>query len=169
MKTLKIIKDADIGSVLSEPGKYWERKAVRAVVFDKESKVALIYSGKYHHHKLPGGGVEEGESIEAAVRRELLEEIGCTVGNIKELGIVEEYRNRVELHQISYCYTAYALEKGVPKLEAEEVAEGYVTKWFNLDAAIETLEKEKGTEHYDGRFIRMRDITFLKEARKQPF
>lgn len=167
MKTLKIIKDADIGSELPEVEVYKERKASRAVVFDTEGNIALIYAGKNNYHKLPGGGVDKEESLEAAVRRELMEEIGCKVENVKELGIVEEYRNKIRLHQISYCYTAQVVEKGIAQLEANEIAEEYVTKWLTLDTAIEILDKEKDTDHYDGKFMWLRDLVFLREARKQ--
>jgi len=165
MKILKIIKDSDIGSTFLEPENFRERKAARAVVFDENNKVALVYSKKNNYHKLPGGGVEEGEDFETTVQRELIEEIGCTVENIKELGMVEEYRNKVGLHQTSYCYTARVIEKVTTKLEANEIIEGYVTQWFALDEAIEILEKEKNVDHYDGKFMWLRDITFLKEVK----
>lgn len=166
MKTLKTIRDADIGSALQEPENFRERKASRGVIFDTENKIALVYSAKNQYHKLPGGGVDEGEDFETALQRELIEEVGCKVENIEELGIVEEYRNKIGLHQISYGYVARVIEKGTAQLEANEVEEGYETQWFDLDVAIEILESESSIEHYDGKFMCMRDITFLKEAKK---
>ena len=165
MNILKIIKDADTGSTLLEPEQFEDRITARAVAFDKDNNVALIYSQKNNYHKLPGGGVEDGEDLETAMQRELIEEIGCVVENIKDLGIVEEYRNEVGLHQISYCYIADVVMKGIPKLEPNEIIEDYITKWIDLDTAIEILKKEGATKHYDGRFMQMRDITFLMEAR----
>ncbi len=35
---------------------------------------------------------------------------------------------------------------------------------MNLQEAINTLEGESGVENYGGKFIRLRDLTFLKEA-----
>jgi 8-oxo-dGTP diphosphatase len=168
MEILRTIKDADIGSAYAVPMNYLERKAARAVVFDTEGKIALFHSTKKHYHKLPGGGIEEDESIETALRRELLEEIGCEVDTIRELGVIEEYRNRYELHQFSYCFIANLKgEKGVSHLDEGEIAEGFITEWIDLESAIKILENEKEVEDYQGKFIQMRDLIFLKAAREK--
>ena len=96
-----------------------------------------------------------------------MEEIGCAVKNIRGVGAIEEYRNKFKLHQFSYCYIAdVSGEKGVPHLEEGEIAEGFVTEWLDLDSAIKTLEDEEGVDDYQGKFIQMRDLAFLKEAKK---
>jgi 8-oxo-dGTP pyrophosphatase MutT (NUDIX family) len=40
-------------------------------------------------HRPPGGGIEQGESPEQAVRRELQEELGIRLATIRELGTVD--------------------------------------------------------------------------------
>jgi len=52
------------------------------------------------------GRIEENESIAEGLYREILEETGCSVAETRELGIVVEYRDTIELLQISYVFTA---------------------------------------------------------------
>lgn len=166
MKNLLIIRDADLGIGIQSSIPRQERRAGRAVIFDKNGNVALLHVTKKNFHKLPGGGIEEGEDIENALRREVLEEIGCEIANLRELGIIEEYRGKFELHQISYCFLAdLAGEKGRPQLTEDEIADGFETVWLNIDVAIQQLENEVHVEDYEGKFIQLRDITFLKAAR----
>jgi ADP-ribose pyrophosphatase YjhB (NUDIX family) len=167
MKLLKTIKDADLALTTPAPDTYVERKAARGIIFDKNDNIALLHVTKNHYHKLPGGGVEKDESLVEALKRETMEEIGCNIDNIKELASVEEYRNKSTWHQMSYCFTADVVgEKGTPKLEEEEIAEGYETVWIGLDEAIKIIESEDNVEDYDGKFIQMRDLILLKEIKQ---
>jgi len=165
MKNLKIIKDEDLGLNNPAPAVYKERVASRAIVFDKEGNIALLHATKKNYHKLPGGGVEEGEDIISALKREVLEETGCSIENIRELGAIEEYRNKFELHQISYCFLAdLAGDKGIPNLEEGEIADGFEPVWITMQDAIKTLESEANIEDYQGKFIQVRDLVFLRKA-----
>ncbi|HEY5220912.1 MAG TPA: NUDIX domain-containing protein [Candidatus Paceibacterota bacterium] len=165
MKLLKTIRDSDVDSDIPDGIPQQERGASRAIVFDADGNVALLNVTKKHYHKLPGGGIEQGEDIETALRRELIEEIGCSVKNLRELGSIEEYRNKWNLHQISYCFLAdLDGPKGVPHLEEGEIADGFEPVWLGLVDAIKILESEVPIEDYQGKFIQLRDVTFLKEA-----
>ena len=165
MKALKIIRDEDIGESFPTPSAYREQVSARAVIFDDEGKLALLNATKKNFHKLPGGGVEKGEDIQTALARELREEIGCAARNLRKIGIVEECRNKYALHQVSHCFLANLDgEIGATDLDESEIADGFKTVWMNLKDAIKTLESESAIENYEGKFIRLRELAFLREA-----
>lgn len=65
---------------------------VRAgIVLIKDNQVALIerYRAGIHYFVFPGGGVEEGESVEQAALREALEELGIKVAIKQKIAEVQ--------------------------------------------------------------------------------
>ncbi|MDL2345147.1 NUDIX domain-containing protein [Deinococcus sp. MIMF12] len=50
-------------------------------------EVLLVRRGDNGHWDVPGGGAQVGEAPEQAARRELHEETGLTVGNLRPLGV----------------------------------------------------------------------------------
>ena len=167
MKLLKEITDQTIQEGLSESydKPYRLRKAGRAVLFNG-NKISLQYVSKHNYHKLPGGGVEECETIKEALKREIQEEVGCDIAIKKPIGIVIEYRNKFKLLQISYCYFGEVVGfVGEPVYSETEIAGGFKPIWVTLDEAINLLENDKPND-YQGKFIKIRDLTFLKEAKE---
>ena len=168
MKIIQIIRDSNVfdGSENLPSDDWYKRQASRAVLFDQDGRVYLLKMSTYNYHKLPGGGVDEGESLEDAVRRELLEEVGCPADISSELGEIVEYRNDDKMEQHSYCYVAHQsgdlVETALEESEIEEGAKTVIAN--NIDEAINLLENDQPT-NYEGHFIQMRDLRFLREAR----
>jgi 8-oxo-dGTP diphosphatase len=137
MLLLKTIRDADF----PDPPEYGKRFACRVVLFDGEGKVALLNVTKKGYHKLPGGGVEPGEDLEAVLRMEVAEQTGCMNANIRPFGTVEKYRNRPGIHQISHCFAAdAAARKGTAALEAYKIEHRSRLERINLGSAIRAIE-----------------------------
>ena len=171
MKNLLIIKEKDIlpESSTVETSTSRKRGAARAVLLDENNQVYLIYVSKHGYHKLPGGGIDDGEGIKQALERELMEEVGCKAEIVDELGTVIEYRNYDDggLEQKSYCYLAKQVGEQVESaLEKGELAEGmFEVKAKNIDDAIALLANDN-PDNLEGKFIQKRDIAFLQAAKK---
>lgn len=156
-----------LGREFPVPKKYSFRKAGRAVVFNSENKIAILHATKSHFHKLPGGGVEKTESIEKTLERELVEEIGCKVDILREIGKIVEIKNKHGKKQTSYCFMAEVLDIVDNNLtEKESKILGLKVKWVSLEEAIKIFEKDK-PEDYTANFIRYRDLEFLKKVRSK--
>ena len=167
MDLLKTIEEQDIYPEYNFSGdKNKYRPAVRAVALDKENKVAIINVSNLNYYKLPGGGIEDGELAEEALKRECLEEIGCNVEVGLEIGRIMEHRNKIETDQESFCYLAKIVgDKGQPSLVGYEITDGFEPVWVDIDEAIKLIENGKPTS-YDGPFIIIRDALFLKKAKE---
>jgi ADP-ribose pyrophosphatase YjhB (NUDIX family) len=63
-----------------------KRESCRAIIFDKD-KMVVMYREKNDrvYYTFPGGGRNEGETLEDCVKREVLEEFGLNVEPVKEV------------------------------------------------------------------------------------
>lgn len=170
MKTLSIIKDEDVrpGYKIKEGIDYKERISPRAVLFDQEGKVALLNVTKHNYYKLPGGGAEKGEDIKTALERECMEETGCTIEVLEEIGQIIEYRSKWGIVQNSPSFIAKVIgQKGNTDFEGDEIEYGFELIWVNFDEAINLIKKSKPNDDtYDGKFIIKRDLIILEESKK---
>jgi ADP-ribose pyrophosphatase YjhB (NUDIX family) len=165
MKLLAEISEGTIG--IGDPallGEQYElRKSARAILLNAEGNMATQYLKTYDFHKLPGGGVDPGESVEEALLREVSEEVGCDCKISVPVGITIEYRNTYRLLHISYCYVATVEGVvGEPKLEAGEIEEGQETLWIPPAEALKRMRSDKPRK-FEGHFILRREIAFLEE------
>lgn len=160
MELIKNIKDRKI----EDESSFDLREASRAILFDEKKLVPILYVSEYNYHKLPGGGIETGESREEALIREMLEEVGSEIEILGEVGKTIEYRTEINLKQISYCYFGKIVSKGEPNYTEKEINEGFNLIWLTLEKAIERLQTDK-PENYEGLFIQKRDLAFLLKTK----
>ena len=142
---------------------YRLRKSARVILLNDQGLMATQYLENYSYHKLPGGGVDLGETVEAAAVREVLEEVGCKCELVSDVGMTIEYRNEHSLIHISYCFLAKVIgEIGKPALEAGEIEEGQVTKWEEPEELLALMNTDE-PQKYEGHFILEREKSFLRE------
>ncbi len=168
MKLIKFLTDNNLKLSESEAttDTSWNtRIAARAVILDSEGKIALMYVAEYDIYKLPGGGIDENESLDEALNREIKEETGCDIEVDSLIGMVIEKRDQWKLFQVSHCFKTKLKSKGEQNLTKEEKETGFSLYWANdLDEAIKLVKSGK-SDRYDDIYIKNRDSSILEELK----
>ena len=158
-------RDIGISQVENKEVCYKLRRAARALVFNSEGQIAILFVSKNYYHKLPGGGVEENEDLLTTLKREVLEETGSVIEiRSQAVGTIIEYRDEYNQLQISYCYLADEVgQRNEVSFTNGEKSNGFELKWMKVNEAINTLKNDR-PNNYVGKFIRQRDLLFLQKA-----
>lgn len=118
---------------------YEDRDAVRIIIEDSQGRIALVGT-KYQ--LFPGGGVEEGESLEFAAMRESMEEVGCSIDIVKNLGRAVELKDSIRRRQTSvYFYAKIIGEKGIPTT-TQKNEQGIKVSWLLPEEVISIFKEE---------------------------
>lgn len=134
------------------------RTACRGIVL-KDGKYLVVRLSKWDITTFPGGGVEEGESFEDCVIREILEETGIEVTVEKHTISIKEYfiDSTWENH---YFICRYVKDTNINKLTDEEQELGLVVEWKTLDTLLDIFENNP-TKHEHGGNIHNREFMGL--------
>jgi len=85
---------------------------------------------------VPGGWIEGGETFDQTSKREVKEEVGVTIKNIRPAGITNNIFKEESVHSITVWMVAY-LKSGEPEImEPEKISE---LKWCDFDSLPEPL------------------------------
>ncbi len=96
--------------------------AVDAIIAIEDGIVLIERRFPPYGWALPGGFVEWGETVEAAVRREVREETGLELDQLKLFGVYSDPDRDPRRHTISVVFTAVGI--GIPRAgdDAGEIA-----------------------------------------------
>ena len=136
---------------MSESGEVWVRPATRVIVIDGEGRTLLFRGIDPARPETPpwwfppGGGRDEGETIEACGRRELAEEIGLVVDDLGP--VVHERRTTfsfdgrlIEAHESYFVVRVGRTEivtDGWTEMERRVIA---AHRWWTIDELRTTTE-----------------------------
>ena len=160
---MKLICELNDKLVLGKDGRSVKepRLTARAIVKNPNGLYAVMYSDKFKLYSLPGGGVEDGEDILSALRREVHEETGCVCDEVQELGIVVENRASLDYTQINYYFVVTTRHtQGENHLTEEEQTSRTVVQWHIFDDMVR-LMNEQDFEQVQGKYLKARDMAGL--------
>ena len=157
-----------------ENGTVGRRPSVRGIVI-KDGNVAMMHSLKYDYYKLPGGGIENGETYEETLVREVREESGLVVikDSIKEFGYVRRIeKGKIEdiFVQENFYFLCDVEEKNVgQELDDYEEDEIFTLEFVSPDHAIYVNEnadhKEKVEQQtFSGMILRENRVLEIVKA-----
>ena len=148
-----------------------DRQIVRAIVFDDEGWFYFVRAhrdddfGKATLIETSGGGVETGEDLLSAVRRELGEELGARVEVLCKIGVVSDYYNLIHRHNVNHYYLCRALSFGEKHLMPDEIKDFHLST-LRLTADEAEAEYRRRACTPIGRLIAARELPVLRRARE---
>jgi 8-oxo-dGTP pyrophosphatase MutT (NUDIX family) len=119
-----------------------DRVAIRAIIM-KNNRILLVESN-WGDYKFPGGSLEENETHEDCLKREVREETGYVNSLVKDkVGIVierkmDEYEDHTLFQMTSHYYLCELAtdEKVTQQLDDYEAKMDFTAKWVTLEEAI---------------------------------
>jgi 8-oxo-dGTP diphosphatase len=110
------------------------------VIRDNKGRILLIrrknepFKGA---HALPGGFVDVGETVETACRREVREEVGLEVGELRLLGVYSDPGRDPRGHTVSVAYLALLPDAPKPLAGSDATAAEWVAHWRYRELAFD--------------------------------
>lgn len=148
-----------------------DRQIVRAIVFDGLGYFYFVRAirnddfGKATLIETSGGGVELGEELTEAMRRELKEELGIEVDIVCKIGVVSDYYNLIHRYNINNYYLCKVSTFGEKKLTRDEIECFHLsTLKMTFEEAVKEYEKCSNTKL--GRLVANRELPILQRAKE---
>lgn len=148
-----------------------DRLIVRAIVTDAEGYYYFVRAerddefGRATLIETSGGGVEAGEDLQTALRRELREELGAEVEICCKLGVVSDYYNLIRRHNLNHYFLCRVRSVGEKKLTRDEIESYHLsTLRLRFGEAVAAYDKCACTPL--GRLIANRELPVLRRAKE---
>lgn len=148
-----------------------DRNIARAIVYDEEGQFYFVRAvrdddfGKATLIETAGGGVESGEDLITAIKRELKEELGVQVEVLCKIGVVSDYYNLIHRHNINNYFLCRIESFGEKNLTQDEIESFHLsTLKLTYDEAVKEYENRANTKL--GKLIANRELPVLFRAKE---
>ncbi len=148
-----------------------DRQIVRAIIVDEQQNYYFV---KVHRDDIfgtgtfietSGGGVEAGEDLTTALKRELKEELGANVNILCKIGTVSDYYNLIHRHNINNYFLCKINFFGEKHLTQAEIDDFHLsTLKLTYEEAVAAYGKQIDTKL--GQLITNRELPILKHAKE---
>ena len=146
-----------------------DRQIVRAIVTDGAGSYYFMRVnrnddfGRATLIETSGGGVEPGEALCDAIRRELNEELGADVEILCKIGVVSDYYNLIRRHNINHFYLCRVRSFGETHMTEDEIECFHLsTLRLTYEEALAEYRLRRDTPL--GRLIYNREVPVLERA-----
>ena len=147
------------------------RSIARAIVFDGRGLIAIHHVirddafGHGDYYETPGGGVDAGETVEQACRRECQEELGYDIEIISEIGEIDDFYNLIKRQNLNHYFLARRASFVGKRFVSHGDSLIAETLWVSIDEALRLYE---GVEKARvGGLVCQREIPILRLVKTQ--
>lgn len=148
-----------------------DRNIARAIVYDESEQFYFVRAerddifGKATLIETSGGGVENGEDLISAIKRELKEELGVQVEVVCKIGVVSDYYNLIHRHNINNYFLCKVKSFGEKNLTQDEIESFYLSILkLSYKEAVQEYENRANTKL--GKLIANRELPVLHRAKE---
>ena len=148
-----------------------DRQIVRAIIVDEQQNYYFVrvhrddIFGTDTFIETSGGGVETGEDLTTALKRELKEELGANVNILCKIGTVSDYYNLIHRHNINNYFLCRVHSFGEKHLTQEEIDDFHLsTLKLTYEEAVDAYAKQTDTKL--GQLITNRELPILRYAKE---
>lgn len=138
------------------------RVGCRGIVI-KDDRMLISHEVNADHYLIPGGGLEENETLEECCSREVREETGYIVKPDRRFLTINEYYE--EYKYVSHYFICDIVGESERNLTANEMARGLIPEWADIDKMLEIYSKHNDfasiSEEKRGAYLR--EYTALTE------